>query len=625
VRHVSTRRRARRVAALVAAVAALATPLAAQIARTQKARLALELAEVASGEARLAGVVTIDAGWHLQAHVPTFDYLIPTVLTLRLPPGAGAPELEYPRPVAYRFGFAEEELDVYEGTIRIPVRFRLPAGEGPFRIDGSLRYQACDDRSCLPPVETAASIELRRGGEGWIAAALEPPAELELADAAPARAGPDAPASAAAPAPAPRSLVAILLLALVGGLILNGMPCVLPILSLKVFGLVQAAGRSRASVRSGALATAAGILVSFWALAAAAIAARSAGAAVGWGVQFQQPGFVAFLAVVVLLFTLNLWGLFEIQLPRALARLADASTAGAGESGGHAGHFASGLFATLMATPCSAPFLGTALSFALGQSAPTIVATLTAVGAGLALPYLVLAVAPGAVRHLPRPGAWMDTLRGALGFLLAGALVWLLYVLAGQVAAEEVAFFELALLALGLALWFAHRSAPGGGGRRAGWAVAILLGIAGVALVARAPAATAPTLGATADGIAWRPFDRAEAERLARGGRLVFVDVTADWCVTCKVNERLVLNTPDVVAAFRSHDVVAMKADWTNRNDEIARYLAEHGRYGIPFYLLYRPAAPPHVFGELITRQGVVDVLEESASAAAATALRPAG
>ena len=405
----------------------------------------------------------------------------------------------------------------------------------------------------------------------------------------------------------------MLLLGLLGGFVLNAMPCVLPILSLKVFGLVRAASQTTAHVRAGALATAGGILISFWALAGAAVAAKAAGAAVGWGIQFQQPGFVAFLAVVVLFFTLNLWGLFEIQLPSRLMSAAERQ--GTGE--GLAGHFASGLFATLMATPCSAPFLGTALSFALAQSAATIFAIFTAVGAGLALPYLALAAAPRVARYLPRPGAWMDTLRGAMGFLLSGAVVWLLYVLAAQIAPERLATFQVALLAVALALWLAHRAPPASAGRRAGWALALLVAGGAVVLTARAPRAESRAAAgpASASSIPWRPFDRAEAERLAaEEGRLVFLDITADWCVTCKVNEKLVLHTPEVVAAFERHDVVAMKADWTNRDDGIARFLAEHGRYGIPFYLLYRPGREPHVFGELISRQGVIDVLADSAA-----------
>ncbi len=601
-------------AALALLAAAAAAPAgAAEDARREKARLEL-VAERSADEpgavARFAALVAVEPGWHIQAHVPTFDYLIPTVLTVATPAGWEPAKVDYPAPEPYKFGFAEEELDVYEGRLVLPVALTLPAdAAGPTPIEAALRYQACDDKSCLPPVTVTARVTLTAGPGG---AALHP--EIFTAGARMERAGgAAAPAAGAARDLGGASLAGMLLLALVGGLILNGMPCVLPILSLKVFGLVRSAAHSRAEVRRGALATAGGILISFWALAGAAVAAKSAGAAVGWGIQFQQPGFVAFLAVVVLFFTLNLWGLFEIQLPHRLMSAAEKK--GTGE--GLWGHFASGLFATLMATPCSAPFLGTALSFALAQSAGTIFAIFTAVGAGLALPYLLLAAMPGAARLLPRPGAWMDTLRGAMGFLLAGAVIWLLYVLSAQIAPERLATFQVALLAVALALWFAHRAEAGSLGRRLGWTAAIALAAAAVALPARAPRAEsrAATAAGAESAIAWIDFDRGEAERLAaEEGRLVFLDITADWCVTCKVNEKLVLHTPEVVAAFARHEVVPMKADWTNRDDTIARFLAEHGRYGIPFYMLYRPGREPHVFGELISRQGVADVLAESAA-----------
>ena len=271
----------------------------------------------------------------------------------------------------------------------------------------------------------------------------------------------------------------MLLLALVGGLILNAMPCVLPVLSLKVFGLVRSAGHGRSEVVRGALATAAGIIVSFLALAIAAIGAKAAGAAVGWGIQFQRPGFVAFLAVVVVLFCLNLWGLFEIPLPQRLARLGGigigtgVSTGASGASGpreGLAGHFFSGLFATLMATPCSAPFLGTAIGFALAQPAPVVFAIFAALGLGMALPYLLIAAAPGVARLLPRPGAWMETVRGVMGFLLAAAAVWLFYVLSSQVAPEQLAAIQLGLLGIALFTWIQHRVANGRALRgMAGW------------------------------------------------------------------------------------------------------------------------------------------------------------
>lgn len=572
--------------------------------------------------ARVAARLEIAAGWHLQAHVPTYDYLIPTTLGVEAPAGWPAAEVEYPAPVRYKFAFAEDELDVLEGTQRIVARLAVPtaATAGPVRLTLHLRYQACDDRQCLPPVETTTVVDLQVGAGGV-------PAAAEFFADTPAPAKTPAPEVAASPAADPpaatRSLPAILLLALLGGFILNGMPCVLPILSLKLFGLVQASGKSKRSIRIGALATTAGILVSFWALAGTAILARQAGAAIGWGVQFQQPGFVAFLTIVVLLFSLNLWGLFEIPLPARLARLGDAGmSAGSGDGAeGLAGHFASGLFATLMATPCSAPFLGTALSFALGQSGGTIFAVLTAVGAGLAIPYLLLAAAPAAAKWMPRPGTWMLTLRGIMGFLLAGAVVWLVFVLAGQIDSVSLALFELGLLGLSFFLWLRQRAEQERRNTGFWWLLAAATAVGLILFAARAtPAAhalpgSATGAGAAGGPVAWQPFDRAEAERLAASGRLVFLDVTADWCVTCKVNERIVLNAPEVVAAFRAHDLVAMKADWTNRDDSIARFLAEHGRYGIPFYMLYRPGRSPHLFGELLDAAGVARVINESATA----------
>ena len=580
---------------------------------------------------QVAARLAIAAGWHLQAHVPTYDYLIPTTLAVETPAGWTTVGIDYPAPSRYKFAFAEDELEVLEGTKRIVARLAVPAAaaSGPVRLVLHLRYQACDDRQCLPPVETSAPVDLRIGAGGVPAAAeyfADPPAS------APASAPAGAPAAAPTPPEtgatattaaglptAARSLPAILLLALLGGFILNGMPCVLPILSLKLFGLVQASGKSTRSIRIGALATTAGILASFWALAGAAILARQAGAAIGWGVQFQQPGFVAFLTVVVLLFSLNLWGLFEIPLPARLAKLGDAgATSGSGDS--LLGHFASGLFATLMATPCSAPFLGTALSFALGQSGGTIFAVLTAVGAGLALPYLLLAAAPAAAKWMPRPGTWMLTLRGVMGFLLAGAVVWLIFVLAGQIDSVSLALFEIGLLGLAFFLWLRQRAEHQRRATGFWWLLAAATAIGLITFAARAtPAAHALPGAATASGaasgpVAWQPFDRAEAERLAASGRLVFLDVTADWCVTCKVNERIVLNAPEVVAAFRAHGVVAMKADWTNRDDGIARFLAEHGRYGIPFYMLYRPGRAPHLYGELLNAAEVARVIAESAA-----------
>ncbi len=571
------------------ALAASASSAPAAVAQSNpfdpnKAKLVLEADRTSyapGSDARLIAAITVESGWHVNSDKPTFEYLIPTQLVVTLPDGWAPAQITYPAAKMQKFAFEEEPLSVFDGTVSASVHLVVPqsATGKSVPIKAVLSYQSCNDRQCLPPTSAEASLDLPLGVEGSpTAAAVQP---------APARAG--------------RGLLGILALAFLGGLILNAMPCVLPILSLKIFGLVQSASGGRREIARGMLATAAGMLVSFWALGLAAIAARSAGAAVGWGVQFQQPGFVAFLAAIVVLFSLNLWGVFEIPLPARLARIG-----GAEGREGTAGHFVSGLFATLMATPCSAPFLGSALGFALGQSAGTILATFTAVGLGMSLPYLAVAAFPAVARFLPRPGVWMETLKGTMGFLLAASAVWLFFVLSSQVSPQVLALVQLALLALALIAWLGSRGRYGQLRPIAG--LALIAAVAGtVWLAGSSSAPSAVHTGEAAQKlIAWVPFDRAQAESLAQGGQTVFVDVTADWCFTCKVNERLVLETAEVAGAFKEQGIVAMKADWTNRNDEIGAFLAEHGRYGIPFYVLYRPGAPPHVFSELLTQEAVL-------------------
>jgi suppressor for copper-sensitivity B len=612
---------------------ALAGRAEAQLKAPEKASFVLSVDRTAydpGAPAKVAALVSIEHGWHVNSHQPSFEYLIPTVLDLQLPPGWAAGAFVYPAAKLKTFSFEPKPLAVYDGDVVVLAEIKLPKGvaKGTYPVTAALRYQACNDSQCLPPVTSKAEIRVTvgPGGKPQQSDLFSHAAAAAAAPVAPAGGGSD-PAPPAAPvesaddsaAKPAGSLALTLLLALFGGLVLNAMPCVLPVLSLKLFGLVRSAGHGRAEVVRGTLATAAGILASFLAMAAAAVAFRAAGAAVGWGVQFQHPGFVAFLAVLVVLFCLNLWGLFEIQLPYRLAQLG-----GAGAREGVAGHFFSGLFATLMATPCSAPFLGSAVGFALAQTAPVIFAVFLALGLGMALPYLLVAAVPGVVRFLPRPGAWMETVRGAMGFLLAGSAVWLFYVLSSQVAPEQLAAIQLGLLGIALFVWLRHRSAGTPSRTLRGAAVAGVVaaiavtlfaavaatGSAGPRVASQSASAAAPAAGL----IPWVAFDRARAESLARGGQLVFVDVTANWCFTCKVNERLVLDTPEVAQAFQEHGVVPMRADWTNRDNRIGAFLAEHGRFGIPFYLLYRPGRSPHVFSELPTRDGLVAVVRAAAA-----------
>jgi len=418
-------------------------------------------------------------------------------------------------------------------------------------------------------------------------------------------------------APAGRWL-AILGAALLGGLILNLMPCVLPVLSLKLLSAVGYGGAARGAIRRGFLASAAGILVSFLVLAGGAIALKSAGVAVGWGMQFQQPVFLTGMAALVVLFAANLWGWFEVPLPRALADLGARLPAEGKPAGDHSltGHFLTGAFATLLATPCSAPFLGTAVGFALAGGPVEILAVFAAMGVGLALPYLAVAAVPDLARALPRPGPWMTVLRRILALALVATALWLLTVLAAQTGTLVAALVAAVFVALAAVL-----ATLRGPARRlvlpAGLlASALALALSGLADRPTVMEARAPVEGA----VAWRGFDPAAIAALVADGRVVLVDVTADWCLTCRVNKAAVLDRGPVAERLSGGAVLAMRADWTNPDPAIAEYLASFGRYGIPFNAVYGPAAPDGIaLPELLTDTAVLAAFER-AGAGPATA-----
>ncbi|MFM8809408.1 MAG: protein-disulfide reductase DsbD family protein, partial [Chthoniobacterales bacterium] len=404
-----------------------------------------------------------------------------------------------------------------------------------------------------------------------------------------------------------------LLLGLIGGFILNLMPCVLPVISLKIFGFMRQAGDSRGQILKHGLAFAAGIFVWFLGLAAVIVALKSAGNEVTWAFQFQNPWFNFAIGAVVFVFALNLFGVFEIVLPgRASQGIAEA-----GSHGGLTGSFAQGVLATLLATPCTAPFLGTALGFAFSQSAVVIFAMFAAVAAGMALPYVLLSAQPGWMKFLPKPGAWMERLKQFMGFPLIATLLWLLYVIGQQRGTDAVIWASAAYLFLGLAAWlYGAFLGPLSSGRAktlatAGIVLSLLLGLGYFAgnLFARA-AATLPEKSATTpkDGMPWVPYSEAELQRLLGEGKSVFLDFTADWCITCKFNMRTAIDTPAVRAAFEKLGIVPLLADWTNSNPEITRKLAQFDRVGVPFYLFYPPgrANDPVVLPELLTEQIVL-------------------
>lgn len=385
--------------------------------------------------------------------------------------------------------------------------------------------------------------------------------------------------------------VGILSAALIGGLLLNVMPCVFPVLAIKVFSLASAPiSRRRASYG----ATAAGIVCAFLSMAGVVALLKAAGQETAWGMQFQQPVFLVVMTLLTALFAANLAGAFEIVLPSGVATRLHVATGGEGS----AAAFGQGFVLTLLATPCSAPFVGAAVGYALSGSMAAVFPVFAVMGLGMALPYVALATIPAATRLLPRPGRWMSTAKYVLATAMAASSGWLASLSAPAGWAWFAAICMLAVLAGSVLIW---RGVPKAAA--AACAAAFLI----VPLVQTAPMTT------DRDGVAWRAFEPARIDALVREGRTVFVDVSADWCLTCKVNEKGALAAQEVRAILGSAQMVPMKGDWTRPDEGIARFLKSHGRYGIPFYLVVGPSAPQGILlPELLTVTAVRDAVNRA-------------
>jgi thiol:disulfide interchange protein DsbD len=419
-----------------------------------------------------------------------------------------------------------------------------------------------------------------------------------------------APAGAAAPVGAGR-WAQIFLIALLGGLILNGMPCVLPVLAIKVVAVANMASKHPREVRLEGLAYTAGVLGSMGLLAAIVISLRAAGHSVGWGFQFQEPLFVAGICALLVTFALNLFGVFEIELGQGRLAAIGHEAAGLRRS------VFEGLLAVVLATPCTAPFLGTAVGFAFASSGFGIAAIFLAIGLGLAAPFLAVSFFPPLSRFIPRSGPWMMKLRAGLGFSLLATVVWLLWVLGQSGGTDVVVGMIGVLLVLSFLLWGFGQLQPLHNvwlGRAS--AVAILcLGIAGFNWIDfdRADGATPPADAEAAES-GWQTYSEAAVAEALSAGQPAFVVFTADWCITCQVNEHTVLDRETVRDALSEGGFALFKADWTRRDETIRQKLAEFGRAGVPLYLVYSPAAPddPQVLSELLSQREVVSALSDS-------------
>ncbi len=478
-----------------------------------------------------------------------------------------------------------KNLEVFYDSALVSVDFLQPP---PPALTLSVTSQGCADAGlCYPPHTQYFTADLAAG-------AVAPTAAPSPA------AGTASSASAGSVTASAPGLLTLLGFAILGGLILNLMPCVFPVLSIKVMSLTTAHAH-RHRVASHGLAYGAGVVLSFVAIAVLLLILRRAGEAVGWGFQLQSPGFVTALAYLFFLMALGFGG----QLPLLInpGRLGGSAARG----NGLGASFLTGVLATVVASPCSAPFMGTALGVALTLPPALTLGVFAALGFGMALPFLVLTALPGLLRRLPRPGPWMETFRQLLAFPLYATVLWLLWVLGRQTDIDRVLAAAFGLLLVALAAWLAGRSrhAPGR-------VVAAALLVAGLGLPLAQPA------GAPAER-PWEPYSAARLEALRNAGAPVFVNLTADWCITCLANERMALASDRFHATLKQRGIHYLKGDWTRYDPEITALLSAHGRSGVPLYLYFPPGEPVRILPQLLTETIVLSALNAPPEVATTT------
>lgn len=507
---------------------------------------------------------------------------LPTTVEWDLPPGCSAGPLEWPEPKLFQTqglsSYGYEESFYLKAKLYLDVQDL----EKPLSIGVESTWILCGE-DCVP-------------GEAYLRLDLSPTTVAHIlikqANAQPLLAKTRKPQ---------KPLASILALAFLGGILLNAMPCVFPVLGLKVLSFAKGQESSSLTVKLQALSFAAGILVSFWALSSILIALRASGEALGWGFQLQSPFFVFLLIVLFFIMGLNFLNVFPFG----------ASWMGIGghlgQTGGYGASFLSGVLTCMVAAPCSGPFIGTALGVALTQAGLTSFLIFSALGVGLALPYVLLSFWPPLLRLLPKPGPWMETLKESMAFPLFGTVLWLLWVLGQQKGLACVMISLWILLFTGLGAWWYGKNGCQSPKRLIHLGIFLLF--LGVAIFAGYKTVQETPINAA---ISWLPYSEAKLEALLAEGRPVFIDFTASWCLTCQLNKRSVLDNTNVQSAFKAKHVVLLRADWTHKDPSIAQKLESFGRSGVPFNVLYtqNPEKPLWLFPTLLTQEEIFKALE---------------
>lgn len=613
-------------------------------------RMLADVKEVVPGSTFMLGVeLTMQPGWHTY-YKESGDAGMPTSIEWVLPAGYKHGELLWQKPHKFddagivTYGYSEKTVI----AVKVTAPETIPDGEQ--KLVAKVKWLECKE-TCIPG-SGETSLVLPAGKKGSIPAPGDTDSFKDSGftgnvsdlkteghgtasgDNSPATvsgAGTAVPNSATgsildqnlkvADSEGTMPFYMYFLLAIVGGFILNFMPCVLPVIAIKIISLMEQVNDDPGRVRLQGLAFSAGILTSFLVLGCIVLAARSAGQTVGWGFQMQYPPFVIAMATIIMVFSLSLFGLFYVTVAPGQDQIDKLAS-----KEGYTGTFFKGVLATVLSTPCTAPALGPAVGFAFSQPAITILAIFEAVGFGMSLPYLLLTINPKWLKFIPKPGVWMEKFKESMGFVLLATVVWLLGVVGAQVGASGVMSVGFFLTGVAFAVWVTARftDLTSSSSRKAVvWSISGL--IAATCLYffvlsrpdlmgTQAAEASSPKTAVTEAGITWLPFSIEDLDKNIAANKTILLDFTADWCLTCKVNERTVLDSAPVVEQLKALNVVTMKADWTRRDATISKLLAKFQRSGVPLYVVF-PAgkgSSPIVLPEVITPSLVVDKLKEA-------------